>query len=93
MSKNIVPQAVGTIISIHPTRMVVSWDVFSDNPDIIHELSIGAQEKDVAGNIVQNQDVSIDPLTLPPGQLVALNQIIDHMLDEYFSAHGYVEQP
>jgi len=93
MPKNIVPQAVGTVASIHPTSMRVHWDSFGGNPDAIISITITSNEQDAAGAVVQSGDINIDVASLPPGRLVELNNLVNFMLDEYITGHGYTEQP
>ena len=93
MSRDVVPQAIGTVESIHPVNMRVHWDVFGPNPDDIVSISVAAHEKDSAGEKVQSQDISVDVADLPAAIITELNRIVNFMLDEYITEHGYVSAP
>jgi len=89
MAKNVVPQPLGTVEVVQPLSMRVHWN----NEGDINGVGLVANEQDAGGSNMQTRSVSVDPSTLPPGILVALNQLVDHMLDEYFTEHDFTEQP
>ena len=67
----------------------IVWD-FTD-PANVKLIKITMAEVDSGDNVIRRSSILVLPIDLPPGILIATNQLIDHMIDQYVSQKGFTE--
>lgn len=88
---DVTPVVQVQVSGIAPTEVKIRWGNIDVAIDEITSINITVEEVDDSDNVVSRDSILVRPDDLPPGQLVALNNLVNHMIDQFIAQKGYTK--